>query len=371
MKTIAFYAPLKPAGHPVPSGDRLMAQQLIRLLEQCGCRVDTASTVRAFLRKPDDQEPLQSLLRSCEDEIQRLSVQWNREGPPDAWFCYHPYYKSPDLIGPALCKAFDIPYMTAEASVSARRSTGIWADMQNRVRASIEQAAVNLCFTQRDRRGLQEAVPGARLADLKPFIETDAFTCTTTRQVPDHLVTVAMMRAGDKLHSYQHLASALQKLLHLPWQLSIVGDGALQTDVRRLFDTVPPERIHWHGQLEPADIAQLFARCGLYVWPGCGEAYGLAYLEAQAAGLPVVAYRTAGVPEVVVNGRGGILTPAGDEQAYAAAIEQLLGDRGLRQRLADQAADYVQQAHGPEQVARGLGTVLSHHVWRNKDRTHP
>ena len=56
---------------------------------------------------------------------------------------------------------------------------------------------------------------------------------------------------------------------------------------------------------------------GTYVWPGTGEAYGIAYMEAQAAGLPVVAQKTAGVPEVVKDGVTGTLTAAGDASAFA------------------------------------------------------
>ncbi|MGQ7842944.1 glycosyltransferase family 4 protein [Granulosicoccus sp. 3-233] len=363
MKKIAFYAPLKPAGHPVPSGDRLMARQLIGLLEQAACEVDVASEQRAFLRDAHDQAALQALQQSCEREVQRLTRQWQEHGAPDAWFCYHPYYKSPDLIGPVLCQAFDVPYVTAEASLSARRNEGLWADMQERVREAIELAAVNLCFTRRDRLGLQAAAPKARLADLQPFIDTQAFTTELNGHDPHHLVAVAMMRGGDKLHSYQHLASALQSLLHLPWQLSIVGDGPLQADVRQLFSAIPDTRIHWHGQLEPAAIAQLFARCGLYVWPGCGEAYGLAYLEAQAAGLPVVAYRTAGVPEVVCDRQGGVLTPPADATAYAAAIGRLLSDTALQQRMAVAATERVQREHSTQAAVRTLQTLLQGHLW--------
>lgn len=363
MKKIAFYAPLKPVGHPVPSGDRLMAQQLIGLLERAGHEVQIASNVRAFLRDSENQADAQALQHQCEQEVRRLSDQWQQLGAPEAWFCYHPYFKSPDLIGPPLCKAFGVHYITAEAAWSARRNKGVWQDMQARVVKAIEQASLNLCFTQRDRLGLQQIAPQAHLADLKPFIDPRPFVTAGEKREPHHLVTVAMMRAGDKLQSYEHLASALHLLMHLPWQLSIVGEGPLQAEVRRLFSAFPAERIHWHGRLEPAAIARLFARCSVYVWPGCGEAYGLAYLEAQAAGLPVVAYQTAGVPEVVADAHSGFLTPAGDTQAYADAVARLLGDEALRQNMALAAAAQVQQEHSTAQAVRTLETLLQDYLW--------
>ena len=70
-------------------------------------------------------------------------------------------------------------------------------------------------------------------------------------------------------------------------------------------------------------MPSIYGSGALYVWPGCGEAYGLAYLEAQAAGLPVVAQDIAGVPDVVRDGETGVLTPAGDAAAFADAIATL------------------------------------------------
>ena len=64
------------------------------------------------------------------DEAARLTKLWHRDGKPDLWFTYHPYYKAPDLIGPELASAFAVPYVTAEASYSRRRNAGLWADSQ-------------------------------------------------------------------------------------------------------------------------------------------------------------------------------------------------------------------------------------------------
>jgi glycosyltransferase involved in cell wall biosynthesis len=159
-----------------------------------------------------------------------------------------------------------------------------------------------------------------------------------------------MMRSGDKLNSYEHLASALVRLQDKPWTLSVVGDGPMQTQVKALFANITGSRISWLGRLETGELAKLFARCSLYVWPGCGEAYGLAYLEAQAAGLPVVAYETAGVPEVVQHGVSGVLTPAGDIKAYAQAIDHLLQDPDKLLSMSVNVRNHVQLNHS-EQIA--------------------
>ncbi|MDG4856563.1 glycosyltransferase family 1 protein, partial [Mesorhizobium sp. WSM4982] len=80
-----------------------------------------------------------------------------------------------------------------------------------------EQAALNICFTQRDRQGLADAIPGATLGMLPPFIDTSLFRETPARGCPTRLVTDAMMRPGDKVASYRMLAQALGAIGHLPW----------------------------------------------------------------------------------------------------------------------------------------------------------
>lgn len=360
---IAFYSPLKSPNHPVPSGDRLMARLLMTALVRAGHQVEIASELRAFL--PDASADAIAVRSVAMDaERARLSVQWRQSGAPDLWFCYHPYYKAPDLIGPALAWEFGLSYVTAEASYSARRNKGLWAQTQQHVLDAVTQASVNICLTRRDFDGLAQAAPGARLALLPPFIDPALFLERQPQPEPARLITVAMMRSGDKMDSYVMLADALSRLVHLPWQLSIAGDGPLATDVRALFAGFDADRIIWHGEKPAAEIADLLSRSALYVWPGCGEAYGLAYLEAQAAGLPVVAQEIAGVPEVVMQGKTGLLTPPGDVDAYAQAIAHLLTDDDERMALAGAARPFAGEERSLDRAAVRLGTILDEYLKR-------
>ena len=79
------------------------------------------------------------------------------------------------------------------------------------------------------------------------------------------------------------------------------------------------ERVRFAGAVPHAELPAIYASADLYLWPAINEAYGMAFLEAQAAGLPVVAGRTGGVPAVVADGVTGVLTPIGDAAAFAAA----------------------------------------------------
>jgi glycosyltransferase involved in cell wall biosynthesis len=336
---IAFYAPLKSPSHPVPSGDRLMARQILGALALAGHAVETVSELRSFSSVSEVPPQQEEVARA---ERERIAADWSVAGAPDLWFCYHPYYKAPDLLGPDLCRQFRLPYVTAETSYSQRRNIGGWALSQAKVLSGIRQADVNICLTHRDHQGLLDVAPDARFERLSPFIDPALFLAREPQPQPAHLVTVAMMREGDKLSSYRALAHALSRLVDLDWRLTVIGDGPARAEVERVFaDALPSGRVSFLGQKEPGEVAECLSRGAIYLWPGHGEAYGLAYLEAQAAGLPVIAERIAGVPEVVDDGRTGLLTPPGDTQAYADAIRFLLTHEAERQRLAAAARHFV------------------------------
>jgi len=127
-KTHRFLCPIKIS--------RLFSQ----ILRDSGFTVDVVSQLRARVANPNDVDKYQQLLDDAKAEITFIEKRWERLGPPAIWFCYHPYYKSPDLLGPYLCQTFDIPY-----------SQGFWAQTQQRVVESIDLATVNVYFTDRDR----------------------------------------------------------------------------------------------------------------------------------------------------------------------------------------------------------------------------
>ncbi|MBY3043656.1 glycosyltransferase family 4 protein [Rhizobium leguminosarum] len=351
---VAFYAPMKSPNHPVPSGDRLMARLLIRALELGGHQVDVASEFRTYASTPQAAAALEPAIGA---ELERLRLRWKSAPRPDLWFCYHPYYKSPDPFGPAISAEFAIPYVTAEASYAAKRDRTGWAASQKLVGEAIIRAAVNISFTGRDQDGLAAAFAQARLARLNPFIDTALFETVSPAPDPRRLMTVAMMRAGDKMDSYVMLANALRLIEDRPWTLAVIGDGPMRQEVQALFADFPG-RIEWLGERNAIEIAELLGRGGLYVWPGCGEAYGLAYLEAQAAGLPVVAQETAGVPAVVEAGVTGLLTPEGDVAAYAEAVAALLDERQRRDAMGQAARRLVLGERSLAMAAQVLDGIL-------------
>ncbi len=352
---------MKSVDDPTPSGDRQVARLLIAALEAGGHEVGVVSRSRSFAAHPDPTRFAEAEA-GARREIERIAARWSSPGgdPPDLWFTYHPYYKAPDLIGPELAARFGLPYVTAEASHAGKRADGPWAAWHASAEAAIKTARLNVCFTARDRDGLAAIVASeARLMILPPFIAGGA-SPTRPRggandEAPVRLVTVAMMRPGDKSRSYQALAEALAALPPRPsWHLTVAGDGPARDAVRRAFAELPPARITWRGELPAAAVAEALAEADVYVWPGFGEAFGLAYLEAAAAGLPSVAMECGGVASVVAHGRTGLLAPEGDGAGFVAALHRLMADRACRLALGREARRVVVE----ERTVAGAAEVL-------------
>jgi glycosyltransferase involved in cell wall biosynthesis len=344
---IAFTAPMKPLDHPVPSGDRTMGRLIVKALQSLGHEVTIASTFRAWRREGSDE--IQSGVRAeALDAANRIAKDWEKTGyRPDLFLTYHLYHKAPDWIGPALADHFDLPYAIVEASRAPKRRTGNWAFGFAAADAALARADAVAALHNADAECLAAVVPHECLSVLLPFLDAEPFLKASNdakplAALPLKLLAVGMMREGDKQRSYEVLAEALGMIRDLPWHLTLIGDGPMRDHVLGLF---PPDRITWLGALAGEDLPQHYAGHDLFVWPAIREAFGLVLLEAQAAGLGVVAGDTFGVPDIVLDGETGLLSPEGDTAALATNLRRILEEPAFADRLGAAARQHILDIH--------------------------
>ncbi|HSM40529.1 MAG TPA: glycosyltransferase family 4 protein [Afifellaceae bacterium] len=365
---IAFYAPMKPLDDPTPSGDRQMGRAIVGILERAGHEVRVASRFRAWCRGGGDAA-MNDLAAEARAEADRVFHDWQAEGYcPDLVLTYHVYHKAPDWIGPALSRATGVAYVIVEGARALKQKDGPWSVGFAAADAAFEQADAVVAIHAEDAEGLEPVVPPERLSLLPPFIDTRRFRDAAASRAPagePRLLTVAMMRDGDKRASYEILAAALDRLGDRSWRLSIAGDGPAREAVRALF---PAERTRFLGLVPPEEMAGVYADADLFVWPAVNEAYGLVLLEAQAAGLPVVAGRTGGVPDIVADGHTGLLTTEGDEAAFAAAVTALLDDPQRMAGMGRAAAEKAADEHDADAAGRRLQQIIDTAVERHRMR---
>ena len=391
---IAFYAPLKAPDHPVPSGDRLIAGLLVRALERAGHEVALASRLRAFdgIGDRGRQHRLAHIGRA---EAQRLLDGWiGSPRAPRCWFTYHLYHKAPDWIGPRVSARLGIPYVVAEASYAPKQARGAWRHGHRAVAAALVRAGRVIALNPDDVPGLERFLGGlegpahrlrdfpddapglerrsgggARLCRLAPFIDTEACASPGDRSrrrmriarllsaAPETplLACVAMMRGGRKAESFRLLARALERIVHAPWHLLVVGDGPARPEVEAAFAVLAAGgRVTFLRRRSPPALHGIVSACDLFVWPALGEPIGMAMLEAQALGVPVVAGDARGVGEVVVHGAGGWLVPEGDAAAFAGAVEKALADPAALAAAGMAARIRVRTGHGLAAASRDL-----------------
>jgi glycosyltransferase involved in cell wall biosynthesis len=149
----------------------------------------------------------------------------------------------------------------------------------------------------------------------------------------------------------------LQALVDVPGvTLSLAGDGPLRAGLEHLASELGvADRTRFLGNV--TDVPALLSRADMFVLTSLNEGLPLSILEAMAAGVPVVATRVGGVPEVVIDGETGILVRPEDPASTAEAIRRLLGDAGLRERLAMQARRLVRDEFTAQRMVDGVISV--------------
>lgn len=374
---IAFYAPLKAPDHPVPSGDRRMAGLLLAALRAAGHDATLASRLRGYEGRGD--AACQARIRAAGAAEAETLIAGFRALPaarrPRAWFTYHLYHKAPDWLGPTVSRALAIPYVVAEASFAAKQADGPWARGHAAVAEALGRAGAVLAVTGDDRAGLRPMVrDDERLIALAPFLDPAPYGAARAARhehrgrlagqlgldgATPWLLTVAMMRPGDKLESYQRLGVALAAMGEHRWQLLVVGDGPARDAVKTALGALGEDRVAYAGEQPEDALPAFYGAADVMVWPAVNEAYGMALLEAQAAGLPVVAGRVRGVSDIVDDGKTGLLTKDGDVPGFGRAVARLLDDPGLRRALGHGAATTVAAHHGLDQAAATLNHALA------------
>lgn len=157
--------------------------------------------------------------------------------------------------------------------------------------------------------------------------------CGRVQKVPGRILFVGRlepMKGVDTLLDAFAALSTVTSRAHL----RIVGDGSLrQFLVSRFSSLVHDGRVSFAGFIPFPQVYEEFARAEIFCALSRSEALGNVFLEAQAAGCAVVGSNVGGIPDVVEDGKTGILVPPDDPKAAAAALELLLQDTEKREAL--------------------------------------
>lgn len=172
-----------------------------------------------------------------------------------------------------------------------------------------------------------------------------------------------VLLCAGRLAVEKNIALALEavrrlRLEHTDVRLVMAGDGperaALQS---RASELGVADSVTFLGWVDPEAMPALIRKSTILLMPSDTEGLPLAALEAGAAGRPVVASRVGGLPEIVKDGRTGLLVEAGNVAAFVQALSLLLQDRSLAERMGQSARQHIALAYSSERCLAAYETL--------------
>jgi len=168
--------------------------------------------------------------------------------------------------------------------------------------------------------------------------------------IPDEFIVGIVARLSD-VKGHEFLIKAMPKVLQSSTKihLVIVGEGK---EGENLKDLVRQHQLENHVSFFPAvnQTRQFLSMFDLFVMPSLQEGLGLSVMEAQAAGIPVIASRVGGLPSLIEHGRTGLLVEPSSSDELAEAIIEMMNDPGKRAECARQARCFIKKEFSADQM---------------------
>lgn len=164
--------------------------------------------------------------------------------------------------------------------------------------------------------------------------------------VPANAPVAGIIARLTEQKAHTHLFQAMASTPGLDqMHLVVVGDGHLRADLERLAVSLGiGDRVRFLGARR--DLGNLLSAVDIFVMPSLWEGLPLSMVLAMGAGLPVVATRVAGIPEVVHHGETGLLVPPADVPALGSALATLVASAETRARIGAAAREFVRPRFG-------------------------
>jgi glycosyltransferase involved in cell wall biosynthesis len=160
------------------------------------------------------------------------------------------------------------------------------------------------------------------------------------------------------LHLIESIPSVLSEYPHTTFVLVGEDEGLKKDLISRVRELGISNNVIFTGYIEDYDLfLSAYSACDIFVLPSEYEAFGIVLLEAAACEKPCIGTRVGGVPEVIVEGKTGLLVKYGDSKELAAAIIELLGDESKRKQMGKTARERVKNTYTWPKIVDQLESV--------------
>jgi glycosyltransferase involved in cell wall biosynthesis len=171
--------------------------------------------------------------------------------------------------------------------------------------------------------------------------------------------TVELLSVGrlDAMKGFAMLIEAVAALVRegVPLRLTLVGDGPQRAALEaQAANELPPGTVIFTGALGAPEVTRRMAAADVFCLPSFAEGVPVVLMEAMAAGLPVIATRIMGIPELVQHGESGLLVPPGRPEALSDALRTLARDPAKRRAFGERGRATVSASFDVRDAARQL-----------------
>ncbi len=188
----------------------------------------------------------------------------------------------------------------------------------------------------------------AEASDAKEILgkhEGDILLITTSRLVAKNAV-------ADVIAALQSLPAHIK--------FACLGQGHLEPELRALVSKLKlDERVRFVGQIPNHDLPRYLQVADIFIRPSLSEGLGNSFLEAMAAGIPVIATPVGGIPDFLVDGETGLFCEVSNPHSIAQKVEKLIKDKESREYIIKNAREMVQKKYSWEGIAREMKEIFS------------
>ncbi len=201
-------------------------------------------------------------------------------------------------------------------------------------RRALERAALVVAWTGWSQRGVERAAPGARVIELHPGLDLEHYGPAVRE--PRERLRVLFIGGRFAEKGGPELVAAIGDRLGRQVELDVVTP--VEVPAR------PGLRTHRLGPTDP-QLLELLQQADVFCLPTHGDAVPWAVLEAMACGTPVLATRIGAIPDMLDDGRAGMLVEHGEKRQLGEALSRLLSDGALRTELAARSRERCEQRY--------------------------
>jgi len=204
----------------------------------------------------------------------------------------------------------------------------------------------------RDRTARLLNLPPERTATIYNGVDLELFSYRSRGNTQNGPITVLAVAHLIPEKGIDHLLRAMASVPSTCARLVVAGDGPEEPHLQRLAEDLGiVAQVQFCGLRD--DIATLLGEADVFVHPATwAEAFGWTIAEAMACGCAVIATQVGGIPELIEDGRSGVLVPPGDPASIGHAIARLAGDASLRLELGRNARRRAEESFGLLRSAR-------------------